>query len=353
MLQKYRLIFICSFFLLLCLLAIYLTPLKSLNSLQKNQSDISSREVEQLKKYALTKINEDRKNFGLTLVLQSNNTAAQAHANELLKTEFISHWTTDGFKPYMYYSLHNGTGYVQQNIGQISYIDTNNTQNRLNSSDFCNSYKKYYCPSINPYDAITTLEHSMIYNDTLCCNDGHKNNILDRFHTHVSLGISFNNYYFVMVQNFENQYLNLNHSIQKNYEKINLEAKIFKQDKINFRIDHVSFFLDDLPNKTEYENNKNKNHYELGDLKLIVSEPLPSHKKYIQPDSLKIIEAKKWDLDKHYLNLEFTLPDTINVKNKVLTMVIYGENIDNKDDTNRKDSNNTKEFVPLTSYTFF
>jgi uncharacterized protein YkwD len=104
-LNKYQLIFVCSFLLLLlCLYAIQLNPLKALDNVQKNPSDTSSRELEQLKKYALTKINEDRKTFGLAPVLQSNNTAAQSHVNDLLKTEFISHWTISGLKPYMLYS---------------------------------------------------------------------------------------------------------------------------------------------------------------------------------------------------------------------------------------------------------
>jgi hypothetical protein len=356
MFKKYHLIFICSFLLLFYLFTNHLTPIKALDSSQKNISSNSSKELEDLKKYALTKINEDRKNFGLSHVLQSNNTAAQIQANELLKTNFMSHWTPEGFKPYMLYSLYNGTGYVKQNIGQISYIDANSSKkNNLKSSDLCNNNKKIYCAPIDPYKAIANLEYSMIYNDTKCCNDGHKNNTLDKFHTHVSLGIAFNKYYFVMVQNFENHYLDSNYTIQKDKEKIQLEAKILEQNNVNFKIDYVSFFLDNHPTKIEYDKNKNKTHYDLGDLKLIVSKPLPSDKKYKQQeDSFKIIEAKKWDVDNNIIKLEIKLPKSLDIKNKVLTMVVYAEKEDNKGNIDKKNKNkNNEELIPLTTYTFF
>ena len=62
--------------------------------------------IEELKQYALKKINESRAKYGLPVVELGENNAAQVHANELLKTEMLSHWTTDGMKPYMRYSLY-------------------------------------------------------------------------------------------------------------------------------------------------------------------------------------------------------------------------------------------------------
>ena len=360
-----------GFIVLCCFFATNLLSASSnaLEHIQKNDSDASQTNLEQLKDFALAKINDDRKNFGLDPVFQSNNTAAQAQANELLKTQYISHLTVDGLKPYMLYSLYNGTGYVQQNLGQISYMDTKNTtgqnnnnddndrpdkDNNLTSSELCSSAKKFYCAPIDPYKAIENLEYLMIYDDKKCCNDGHKNNTLYPFHTHVSLGIAFNKYYFVMVQNFENRYLGSDYQIQKDGENIKLEAKILEQNKTNFLINHVSFFLDDHPTKIVYEKNKNKTHYELGDLKLIVSKPLPQYIKYLQQDdgSYQIIEAKKWDLDKNGVNLEIKLPEYLNVKDKVLTMVVYAKKADSVDDENGQNDYSDPP-IPLTSHTFF
>lgn len=355
MLNKYQLTSVVLF-LALCFLVNPINQIKALDSIQKNNAFNSSKIVEELKNFALSKINEDRIEFGLAPLLKSNNSAAQVQADELLKTETLSHLTTSGLKPYMLYSLYNGTGYVQQNVAQISYILPVNgsQQNDQKPSNLCNNKKfYYYCPVIEPINAIEDLEYSMVYNDSKCCDNGHKNNILNKFHTHVSLGIAYNDYNFVIVQNFENQYLGSNYTIEKNEDEIKLQAKILDPNNYNFTINHVSFFLDDHPTKLNYEKNKSKNSYELGDLKLMVSKPLPPDKKYVQEDdSYKINEAKKWNSTNSDINMEIEIPDSLSIKNKVLTMVIYGERLGNKNDiNNNKDYDN--DYIPITSYTFF
>lgn len=305
-----------------------------------------------LKNFALSKINDDRKKYDLPLLFLSNNTAAQIHANELLRTKTISHLSLEGFKPYMLYSFYNGTGYVQQNIGQISYVITNGTQNYYPISDQCYDQKRFYCPVIDRFKAISGLQHSMMYNDKLCCNDGHKNNILNKYHTHVSIGIAYNDYYFVMVQNFENHYLRPDFTIMKNDDAIKLEARINDPDNFNFEINHVSFFLDEFPTKLDYEKNRDKNSYDFGDLKLMVSKPLPPDLEYVQEkedSTYRIIEANKWELNEEDINLEIQIPDTLNVKDKILTMVLYAQTVGVEDNVIGEES----DYVPLTSYTFF
>lgn len=349
--SKYQPLLVGSF-LIFALLIPIVSLSNASNSIPTIHYDDSSYTMQALKNFALSKINEDRAKHGLFPLLQSNNSAAQIHANELLHTKTISHMTTDGFKPYMLYSLYNGTGYVQQNVGQISYVLSNDSQNYQKASDLCYDFKRFSCQVIDQYKAINDLEYSMMNNDEACCNNGHKNNILNKFHTHVSIGIAFNEYYFVMVQNFENHYLNSDLKILKNNEDIILEAKINDQNKFNFVINHVSFFLDEFPTKLNYEKNRDKNSYDFGDLKLMISKPLPSDLEYIQEkkdDSYKIIEAKKWDLSKNNIDLEFQLPDTLNTKNKILTMVVYAQTLDDNPDENHLDP----EYVPITSYTFF
>jgi hypothetical protein len=355
MFSKYQPLLVGSF-LIFSLLISNVSMSHALDPNSLINPDDSSDTMQSLKNFALSKINKDRAEHGLSPLLQSNNTAAQIHANELLQTKTISHLTTEGFKPYMLYTLYNGTGYVQQNIGQISYVISNDGQNYTKASDLCYDSKRFYCPVIDHYKAINDLEYSMMNNDEACCNNGHKNNLLNKFHTHVSIGIAFNKYYFVMVQNFENHYLSSDLKILKNNEDIILEAKINDPNKFNFVINHVSFFLDEFPTKLNYEKNRDKNGYNFGDLKLMISKPLPSDLQYIQEkkdDSYKIIEAKKWDLSKNNIDLEFQLPDTLNTKNKILTMVVYAQTLDdNQDNFQEKDYINP-EYVPITSYTFF
>lgn len=101
------------------------------NPVLKSSPTNSSKELDELKSFALASINEDREEFGLDPILQSNNSAAQIQADEILRTGSLSHLTINGFKPYMLYSLYNGTGYIQQNVAQIHYIlPTNDSQEK-------------------------------------------------------------------------------------------------------------------------------------------------------------------------------------------------------------------------------
>jgi hypothetical protein len=302
-----------------------------------------------LQNYALSKINIDRLNFGLNPLSLSDNKAAQHHASEILRTGFLSHWSTNGLKPYMLYSLYNGTGYVQQNTGQISYIDTADVMKGITSHSFCTNDSKLYCAPIDPFDAIEKIENSMMYNDSLCCYDGHKNNILDKFHTNVSIGIAFNEYYFVLVQNFENNYLRYN--LSSDNDEYSLVVKMLDPNK-NLQLSHISFYSDNLPNTMEYEKNKNKSNYSLGDPVLIISKPLEFYEQYVQPESYSIIEAENWDIHDESINISFELPDNLELKNRMVTMIMYANNKTTNPsilDTDGKTS--PRELVPVASYT--
>ena len=123
----------------------------------------------------------------------------------------------------------------------------------ITSHSFCTSDSKLYCEPLDPFDAIDKLENSMMFNDFLCCHDGHKNNILDKLHTNVSIGIAFNEYYFVLVQNFENNYLKYNLSNED--DEFLLEAKMLDPKK-NLQLSHISFYFDNPPNPGEYKRTK-------------------------------------------------------------------------------------------------
>jgi hypothetical protein len=114
----------------------------------------------------------------------------------------------------------------------------------------------------------------------------------------------------------------------------------------------VSFFLDEFPTKLDYEKNRDKNSYDFGDLKLMVSKPLPPDLEYVQEkedSTYRIIEANKWELNEEDINLEIQIPDTLNVKDKILTMVLYAQTVGVEDNVIGEES----DYVPLTSYTFF
>lgn len=136
--------------------------------------------------YTLKLINDDRADFKLNPVSLGNNTAAQAHADDLLKLNCLSHWGSDGMKPYMRYTLLDGKYFVEENAAAV-FIFNNTT---LPSTEEMKSFLK-------------ELEHNMMYNDSTS-NWGHRTNILDPMHTHVNIGIAYSSQAFIVVQDFEN-----------------------------------------------------------------------------------------------------------------------------------------------------
>jgi uncharacterized protein YkwD len=283
----------------------------------------------ELKQYALRTINQDRAKFGLSPVIMSNNPAAQVHANDVLKTRAISHWMTDGEKPYMTYTRLGGDGKVTQNVAIAGYGD---------QYDGCIS-GVYRCDKIDPHEAIATTEYQMMYNDTDCCDNGHRKNILDKFHTHVSIGIAYNDYFFVMVQNFENQYTIWNDKINDNNNSdsdnsdktmITMAGSFTNNTDSNpdndLALENVQVFYDPLPTPEIYQEHKNDRSYGPGKFIGLVVEPLPPGMYYKTPSNFTLVEAQKWNNSTSEFNIDFSL-DTLFDKygNGVYTIVVLAK----------------------------
>jgi uncharacterized protein YkwD len=144
-----------------------------------------------LANYTLNLINNDRDKFGLSSVTLSPIISAQQHADSMLYFGYFSHWDTQDYKPYVRYSLLNGTGAVEENV---AYEYTN-----LPSFGSTQDVEQ----------SISKLEYQMIYNDSACCQNGHRENILNALHNRVSLGIAYNSTRVFLVEDFENYYLEL------------------------------------------------------------------------------------------------------------------------------------------------
>ena len=283
-----------------------------------------------LVQYALTRINQDRMKFNLPPVELSQNNAAQIHAEDLFKIKYPhpTHWSTDGMKPYMKYSMYNGTGYLEQNVAIRGY--DNVTIEKCKSDTF-------RCDKLNPYTEINDAEWKMVYNDTICCNDSHKNNILDKHHTHVSLGIVYDDYYFAFVQNFENNYIQFNKPLTQDNRHIQISGI---ESKNNSTLDSIGVYYDDMPSHIVYEENKDNDSYELGEFVASVVKPAPLLFHYKQPSNYTLLEADKWSQDNQSLDVSFDLSSILKKKG-VYTIVVYFTN------------NDKNEFLPAASYSLF
>lgn len=142
-----------------------------------------------LQNYTLALINRDRARYGLSPVAISSVDSGQQHADSMLYFGYFSHWDTQGYKPYMRYTLLNGSGAVEENVAyEFSTIPT------------------FRGPSAVEL-VLSKLEYEMMYNDSACCNNGHMHNILDPLHNRVSIGVAYNSTRVYLVEDFENVYI--------------------------------------------------------------------------------------------------------------------------------------------------
>lgn len=147
--------------------------------------------------FALSVINMDRARYGLSNVTLSSITSGQQHAASMLTYGYFSHWDTYGMKPYMRYTLLNGRGAVSENIA-------------TESSKICSyvaSISAGCSGDLNATQSITEMEYNMMYNDSACCQNGHRDNILDPNHNQVSIGIAYNSSAIFLVEDFINNYV--------------------------------------------------------------------------------------------------------------------------------------------------
>ena len=148
-----------------------------------------------LAEYALAQINADRAANGTGPVALGFNRAAQQHADSMLYYSYFSHFDIQGYKPYMRYTLLGGHGADFENVAYSEY--SVGLLGRTTAIE----------------NAIKNLEHLMVYDDVICCSNGHRYNILNPLHNFVAIGVAYNSTYVFFDEEFQNEYLNLNLSV--------------------------------------------------------------------------------------------------------------------------------------------
>ena len=147
--------------------------------------------------YSLGLINQDRAANGTGPVALDYNQAAQQHADSMLYYGYFSHFDTQGYKPYMRYSLLGGRGADFENVAYYYFSIP------------------HFLSSGSVEVAIKELEYSMVYNDSSCCANGHRYNILDPLRNQVSVGVAYNSTTVFFDEEFENNYINLNFTVSQ------------------------------------------------------------------------------------------------------------------------------------------
>ena len=134
----------------------------------------------------LALINEARVESGLSVVIRGDNGAAQIHADHSLANCISSHWSVDGLTPTMLYSLAGGYQSANENAS---------------GSDYCR------LPG-QGYSAISSVaEEVREAMEGWMDSPGHRDNILKPRHRKVNIGLAWDRYNFVAVQQFEGDYV--------------------------------------------------------------------------------------------------------------------------------------------------
>jgi len=122
----------------------------------------------------LKQLNAERTHAGLNALLLDELACevAAAHAHDMIEGDFLSHWGSDGRKPYQRYSFAGGTEAVRENVSSATNIQ-----------------------SVTPYGVerdLFEMHQSML--DELPPNDGNRKTILFPQLTHVGFGIALKNH---------------------------------------------------------------------------------------------------------------------------------------------------------------
>ena len=141
-------------------------------------------EINEAKLVMLRLINEERRSAGLAPIALGDNTAAQTHAENMLKACSSSHWGLDGLKPYMRYALAGGIQYEAENLSGFDYCLGPEYERVYLLDDYVSEDMKGFMSS-----------------------PSHRDNILDPHHAAVSLGIASNGLNTHIVQHFEYGYI--------------------------------------------------------------------------------------------------------------------------------------------------
>jgi uncharacterized protein YkwD len=133
--------------------------------------------------YALSVINADRAEYGAAPLTLGAIPSGQQHADSMLYFNYFGHNDTQGYDPFTRFEmLGGGDSLMGENIG-LDYCN--------NSPASATEISPVSCNTNTVENAIANSEWGMVYNDAVCCNNGHRENILDASYTQVSIGIEY------------------------------------------------------------------------------------------------------------------------------------------------------------------
>ena len=247
-------------------------------------------EYTQLAQYQLSLINQDRAKFGLSPVALSLIQSGQQHADSMLYFDYFNHWDVQGYKPYLRYTLMSGHGGMEENVA-YEYTDS-----------------PYYLTTTLVKNALSSLENAMVYNDSVCCQNGHRTNILDVLHNRVSIGIEYDLTHVYLVQDFENYYINFSRPVASNSDRVSLVGNV----STSLPGSQILIFYDDFPkalNRTQLSSPPYSGSYDQGSFVGGVVTPCTLACDSYSPHIT--VKADIWTASPGTLDIEFQMKDFV------------------------------------------
>ncbi|HYR27778.1 MAG TPA: CAP domain-containing protein [Thermoanaerobaculia bacterium] len=148
-----------------------------------------------LRGHVLTLINRDRALYNLPPVQLDVQASAigDEYCREQIRNRTTGHFTTDGYAPYMRYSLAGGNHGVSENAAAWS-------------ANYTFSDRALYEMARRSQDAMMA---------EAAPNDGHKRTILDPHATHVGIGLAWEKGEFRLVHEFVRRYVDWSHALPR------------------------------------------------------------------------------------------------------------------------------------------
>ena len=180
----------------------------------------------------LNLINADRLKAGLSQLQLDDlaNKAATAHAQDMARGQFLSHWGSDGRKHYHRFAFAGGTDAVQENASAATNIQ-----------------------SLTPEGILEDLRdmHASMMAE-VPPRDGHRKTILDPFHTHVGFGLGFNGYNLRLDELFLARYVLLD-PVPKEAKPDSIVAVQGRMINASHFLNEVDVFFEPLPAPPEID----------------------------------------------------------------------------------------------------
>lgn len=207
-----------------------------------SQDDDLAGTIKDLRKNLLDMVNEEREVEKVPPVELDDlaTEVATKHALDMVTNEFISHWGSDGLKPYHRYSFAGGTHATAENVSAADHTWSMNVKDLKQDTAYLHLRLYQEKP---PYD-------------------GHRRAILARHHTHVGFGIAINKLRLRLVELFVAKHVEVRSikQLAKPGAQLPFSGKMMRRDH---RLHHVEIFYEPTPARPELSWLRQKRSYSL------------------------------------------------------------------------------------------